>query len=231
MNTRTTWPRRRTAIRTFCLLPSALCLLCCLSGCSLLAVIGAKTLPTPTIQPKYINFPGQTVAVMVWADAGLQIDYPSLQLDVGTAVQNRLQASVKAKKPPKELRGVTFPYPAASVVRYQEDHPEIEGLPIAEVAPKLGVSRVIYFEIERFQTRADAAVDLYRGSMAANVKVVEVKDGKSTIAFEELVTAVFPKKVPAEGMPGIGDAKIYAGLVGTFAQEVANRFVPYKEEE
>ena len=77
-----------------------------------------------------------------------------------------------------EVKGaVTSPYPRVAV-RFQQDHPELEQSPIVSVWPRLGVQRLIYVEVENFQTRSDQAVELFRGSATVSVKLVEV-DGNN----------------------------------------------------
>ena len=44
-------------------------------------------------------------------------------------------------------------------------------MPIENIAPRLGVSRLIYIEVEDFSTRAAASISLFRGSMMATVRV------------------------------------------------------------
>jgi hypothetical protein len=147
-------------------------------------------------------------------------------------LQTKLQQAVQAKT--KELVGVTFPVPPASVVRFQQNHPEIEATPPAEVAAKLGASRVIYVEIENLQTRSDASVELYRGSASATVKVIEVPQGatKGTIGYEEArISAVFPPHAREEGKPDGNDFTYYRGTVDALTTELAKRFVPYEEEQ
>jgi hypothetical protein len=120
-------------------------------------------------------------------------------------------------------------------VRFQENHPEYEALPLVEVAPKLGgATRVIYVEVENLQTRSNASVELYRGSGTANVKVIEVPpDGSpATIVYEESgVTASFPPKAREEGTPNGNDRIIYQGLVDALSSEVAKRFVPHTADQ
>jgi hypothetical protein len=231
-------PRSRSILHP---LSSIVVLLACASllpvlhGCAALGVLAYKIAPAETIKPQYTNLQNQTVGVMVWADRGIRIDFPTLQLDLANAIQTKLQA-VQADKDQKKnalaLTGTTFPYPAASFVRYQKDHPEIEAMPIDQIAPRLGVSRLIYVEIQSFATRSDLSVDLYRGQAKAIVKVFEIQDGKATSAHEwGGVEASYPPKSPPEGQPGIGDARTYAGTVDAFGTEIAHLFVPYQVEE
>ena len=127
-----------------------LCLLCLApavglvaSGCALLGVVGNGLLPDPTIAARYKGLARQKVAVMVWTDHALSIDWPTLQLDLGRGITSRLQDLAHNKDHPAELNGTKF-VSAESVVRYQHDHPEAEAEAIADVAPRLGVGRIIY---------------------------------------------------------------------------------------
>jgi hypothetical protein len=200
--------------------------LMCLSSCIILGVAASK-MPPPTVLPKYTNLAGQSVGVMVWADKAVLIDWPSIRLDLASALQKRLQTSKD-----KELKGATFPVQPASIIRWQQDHPEHDGSPVQMIAPRLGVSRLIYIELENFATRSDLAVDLFRGSATATVKVVEIQDDKADIAYnEQNVTAAFPPKAPREGVPNAGDYKIYNGTIDAVANEIGKIFLRYEQED
>src|SRR5688572_17593639 len=204
---------------TFLLLP------CLLSGCAVFG-IAAQALPAPTVKPVYTGFRDQTVGVMVWADRGMRVDNPPLPIDVANSLQVKL-----VKSEAKELKGATFPVKPASIVKYQQDYPEIEAEPITDVAPRLGVARLIYIEVEDFSTRSPGAVELFRGSAEVSLRVVEVKDGVGKVVYEENgITATFPEKVPAEGIPNASDRKIYMGTVDTLTGILARKFVSYAEE-
>jgi hypothetical protein len=206
-----------------CLLPLVVLMLLP-AGCALFG-LAASAMPEADVPARYAGLKGHSVAVIVWSDRGLQIDYPGMRLDVATAVQAKLQQAVKARK--GEVQGAHFPYPAASVVRFQEDHPETADQAIVDVAPRLKADRVIYVELQNLQTRADDAVDLYRGTALASVKVIAVDPatGKGKAVYEESdISASFPPKAPPEGYPGIGDAKIYRGTVDRLTTLIAVRF-------
>lgn len=206
-----------------------------LAGCSILGVAAYKLAPPQTVNPKYTNLAGQSVGIMVWADRGIRIDWPSLSLDLANTIQNQLTSAQAEKNNQKNLKyvlhGTTFPFPAASFVRYQQDHPEIEAMPIAEVAPRLGVSRLIYVELQSFATRSYSSVDLFRGQAKADVKVFEIKDGKATMAQEwPDVEASYPPDATPEGESNLGDARTYIGTVNEFGTNIAHLFIPYQVE-
>jgi hypothetical protein len=108
------------------LAPAGYCLLMLLTllpaGCAAMGVL-ANAMPEPDVAARYTGLAGHTVAVMVWADRGMLIDYPSMRLDVASGIQSKIQEAQHAKK--KELTNTRFPFAPASVVRFQEDHPEI----------------------------------------------------------------------------------------------------------
>jgi hypothetical protein len=222
--------RRRMSL--LFLLATGFWLLASSSGCQLIG-IGAQALPPPTIVPMYKGFAGQSVGVMVWADRGMRIEWEFLQLDLANVIQTNLTQAANSKSKVKEFKGATFPVLPRSIIRFQKDHPEIDGQPIEEVAPRLGVSRLIYVEVEEFSTRPDGGVELFRGDASATLRVVEIaRDGTAKVVYEENdVRASYPRGAPKEGRPTIGDVRTYQGLVETLGIEIAKRFVPHAEEE
>jgi hypothetical protein len=220
------------------LLPFTLLLLpCLLASCQIIGVV-SQALPPPTVVPTYKGLAGHSVGVMVWADRGQRIEWEFIQLDLANSIQSNLvDAAALNKKGKKaevpELVGTTFPIAPRSIVRFQQDNPDTEGQPINEVAGRLGVSRLIYVELEEFSTRPDGGVELFRGDAKATIRIVEIgADGKAKIAYEENeVTATFPPKSPKEGRPTIGDYRTYVGLIKDLGAQVAKRFISHPEDE
>ena len=208
----------------------SLALLCVCPGCGQIAGNIAKAWPASEIPASYKRLKGQRVAVMVWTDPAIRTDWPRLQFDITSAVLEKLGEARTAKTP--EFDGTTFPIQAPAMIRYQEDHPEIEAEPVSDVATRLGVSRLIYVEISGFQTRSDLSVDLYRGSASGSVKVIEITGSKSKIGYEEdNLKCIFPRKSTEEGLPASNDGKIYAGTVDEMTSEISIRFVPHPAPE
>src|SRR5438045_3725794 len=172
---------RRAAVFSILYLLSSI-LLFPLCGCNVVGA-AANALPPPIITPQYKGLAGQSVGVLVWADRGIHIDWPSLPLDTAGAIQNQLQAKQKDKL--KELRDTQFPVKPASIIRYMRDHPELENTDITQVAPRFGVSRLIYVEVNDFSTRAAASLELFRGSMGGSMKVIEIQNGQAKVVYEE----------------------------------------------
>jgi len=190
----------------------------------LIATLGGCGGQFDRVPARYPGLQGQSVGVMVWANRPVRIDFPNVQLDVAAGVQSKLQQAINLP----EMRGATFPVRPQSIIRYQQDYPQIEAMPIAEVAPKLGVQRLIYIEVQDLRTRSQMSINLYRGYMMGSVKVIEVAEGVGRIAYEETsIVATFPQHAPPEGIPNADDARIYRGTVDAFTSEVAMRFVSH----
>jgi hypothetical protein len=211
---------------------TALCLLALLcplgaGGCAV-AGLAAHAMPRFT-EAAYGGLAGQTVAVMVDVDDAILIDWPDLRLDVAAGVQDKLAQAQMAGS--KELEKTQFPFPPASVVRFQREHPEIHAQPLTRIAPRLGgITRLIYVEMEDFQTHPAGSLDLFRGSASARIRVVEVADGRAKVAYEDVLKALFPVRAPEEGIPGADEYAIYRGTVNEFTSQIAKRFITHESE-
>jgi hypothetical protein len=193
-----------------------------IAGCNVIGV-AANAMPEGNVPARYGDLRSHSVAVLVWVPRGLEVDYPALRLELTSGIQGRLQRAQAAG--PGELKSATFPHTPASLVRFQEDHPELARTPIVNVAPRLGVQRLIYIELENFQTRSDQSVELYRGSATALLRLVEVEAGKAKVAYEESGLAVtFPPGARTEGVPNAGDARISRGTIDLLSTVIAQRF-------
>lgn len=200
-------------------------LMATLAGCQLVGAVG-MAIPV-TVDAEYTGLKGQKVAVMCWVDRGIRIDYPDLQLDTATFIQTQLTSH----KDDSDLKGSTWPWEPRSVVRFQREHPELEGRPINEYAQRIsGVTRLIYIEVDQFSTRGDETVQLKRGRMLGRVKVLEIADGKAKIAYEKQnVEVAFPPDRP-EGVLDLPDSQIYGQTVKLFGTAVAQLFYSYEVE-
>lgn len=202
-----------------------LSLLLSLQGCALLGV-AANAIPQNT-QAKYSGLEGKSVGIIVWADRGILIDWGALQIDLANSVQAKLIASEA-----EEMKAVSWPYPPASYVRYMRDHPQMSSQPISDIAPRLGVQRLIYIEVHEFRTRSQLTVELFRGEANASLQIVEVDAaGAGKVAFsEDDLHVVFPRSSPVEGEFGLGDGRVYTGTVDALANEIAKQLVTHASD-
>ncbi len=193
----------------------------------------AQAIPRP-VDAAYKGLAGQQTIVLVWADRGVRLDNPLLQEDVAAAVQDKL-INVQRDESPDALKGTTFPVSTATVIKYEDDHPETEFESAVDQAAKFNGSRVIYVEVTDFATHSEASLELFRGSMSGRLSVVETKDdghGKVTakVAYDGgPVQIVFPKDSPKDGLPNRRESEVAEKTINAFAEDVAKRF--YKHDE
>jgi hypothetical protein len=205
-------------------------MLAAVSGCAILGYVASSA--PQKVKAQYAGLKGQSVAVMVWVDDGLFMDWGTrLQTDLAGAIQGRLTKASAANKL-DEVKGITWPHAPAAIAVYQmENKHAIETMDIRDVAPRIqGITRLIYVEVEEFATRSYQAVELYRGAASASVKVVDIAaDRSASIAYQESgIRVVFPPKTPPEGIPNADPYQIYLGTVASLAVEVANRFMEHE---
>ncbi|HUB26974.1 MAG TPA: hypothetical protein VL992_16225 [Tepidisphaeraceae bacterium] len=203
-----------------------LCLPLVLSGCDAIGYVASLAAGTELVAANYGGLKGQRCGIMVWADQGVIDDYGAIQLDVARGVEQKLQEATKANI--DDAKGLTW-IPPEQILQYQENHPECRTEAIEDVAVRLGVTRLIYIEVEQFQTHPNDSPDLSRGTMTATVEVVEVANGVGKVAFSERgVTVVSPDNCPPEGLPNLDDGAVYQGTMEAFTSAVGERFVPHE---
>src|SRR5688572_7933423 len=175
----------------------------------------------------YTGLSNQKVATMVWADWVIRTEYNRIQFDLAEAVQRQLEQrsrpTEKEEKP--EFENVEF-VPVGSVVRYQREHPETQNLTIQQVAPRLGATRVIYIELEQYQTQSPQSVMLLKGTATASLRVVEVTAGQAKVAFEDRdIEVIYPANAPEGVVPSdkVNLRTVYDGTVKELAAKIVKR--------
>jgi hypothetical protein len=114
-----------------------------------------------------------------------------------------------------------------------DNHPELGAETIEVIAAQLPtLTRLIYVDVDDFSTQPQQTIDLYRGHMKAKVQVVEIKNGKATVAFtSDTIEVVDPPGTPAEGTTISDQDKLYSQTVDDFTTEAAKLFVPHPAED
>ena len=200
-----------------------------LTGCGGTSQLSSQTdIPTP--ERTYADLKGRKCAVMVFADWRTRTEYNQIQIDTARLLTGKLEQRLKAAKDEKKSdSGVTTEFlNPASVVRYQREHPEVAGLPIVEVAPRLGgISRLVYVEFEDFAAQSPEAIMILKGEAKATLRIIEVENGKAKIAFEEAgIIAHFPPDAPEGVVPSdkFNVRTIYEGTLDRLTDILAVRF-------
>jgi hypothetical protein len=195
--------------------------------------------PPADIAPAYKGLANQTVGVMVWVDRGVRVDYPNLQADIARDLTTKLNQATKPRDPKdkaqSEVANIRYLDPMA-IVRFQADHPELEGTPSKDVAVRLGVTRVIYLEVYSFETRPNESIDLFKGTLLSKMEVLEVSPptapGAAKVAkiayTDGDMRSVYPPKRP-EGVGGtdVNAEYIYRKTVDQYTTDVALTFITH----
>jgi hypothetical protein len=220
--------RRGRILRSALILLMPLMTLMCV-GCDSVGVVASKIVGDETIAPVYAGFKGQRVAIIVWADEGLTVDHPSICADVAGSLEGKLQQGVDAKV--DELKGTTF-LDRQRVLRFQEAHPEFQSDSAEEIALKLPATRLIYVEVQSLSLHPNESVDLSRGNVVADVKVIEIAGGKAKSAYDnDNVSCVYPPNSPPEGLPNLSDQEVYKKSVDALTTELGKLFITHPAEE
>lgn len=200
-----------------------------LAGCGGTSQLNSATdIPTP--ERTYNDLKGRKCAVMVFADWRTRTEYNQIQIDTARLLTTKLERRLKAAKDDKksETGGTTEFLNPASVVRYQREHPEIAGLPIIDVAPRLGgISRLVYVEYEDFAAQSPDAIMILKGQAKATLRVIEVENGVAKIAFEDAgLIAHFPPDAPEGVVPSdqYNVRTIYEGTLDRLTDILLARF-------
>jgi hypothetical protein len=198
-------------------------------GCEWIGWAADPLSPKTTVEAAYKGLPDQKCAVMVWVDGRILSDYRLLQLDTSKGIATKIKEATAAQV--KEVQNITWVEPE-QVVQFQQEHPELELQSAESIAPLLGVTRLIYVEVENFTIHPNDSPDLWRGDMSATLEVIEVANGKGKVVYTEHgIENIFPEKCPVEGMPDQNDDTVYHNTIDGFTTEIVKRFIPYQAED
>lgn len=191
-----------------------LSLLATATGCRLLAapILMWGQEPTKEVPAEFPYLQGKKVCLAVWADSETLFEYPWVQLEVSEHV-------AKAIKPNVERVSFT---PNRNVVELQQREVDWERTDPAVLGKRFGAERVLMIELTQYTTREPESPHLYRGRIAANVKVYDTGYPRSAPVFKTSVETVYPPE--SVGQWGTDDRAIRKATMEAFAAELAGKF-------
>ena len=199
------------------------------AGCNAVGAI-ANAVPEPMVAAAYGGLKNQHVAIMVWADRATTSDHPTIEADIAKTLSGNLQEAADAGC--GDVKNIQW-IGVDRILRFQEDHPEMETDAAEDVALRLPVpaTRLIYIEVAAFSLHSDEAVDLTRGSATINIKVIEIAAGKATVAYQEdNINVIYPSDAPPEGLPGLDEDHVYHETIKAVGDEIGKRFVSHESD-
>jgi hypothetical protein len=222
------WQRDWVVARVLSILVSLALVTC--AGCQLAGVAATTLQGEQDIAPAYSGLKGQRVAIMVWADEGVAMDHPGICADVANGLRAKLQECIDRKL--SDLKNTTF-LSTAQVLRFQDAHPEIQADSAEQIALRFpAATRLLYVEVESLSLHPNDSPDLSRGQVMADVRAVEVANGRAKLAYQcDSVGGVYPKQAPPEGIPGLSDELVYHNSIDSLTSELAKLFITHPADE
>lgn len=192
--------------------------LCLTLGCQLIAapIMLWGQEPTRPVPAEYPYLPGKTVAIAVWADSETSLTFPHVQLEIAEHLTQALREHVERL----EFVG------NRDIVRYQRRNLDWDREDPATLGAQLGADRFIVIELTQYTTREPESPQLYRGRIAANVKVYDTEYPRTQPAYKTPIEAVYPPD--SAGKWGTSDSEIRKAAMEAFAEEFTNRFYERK---
>jgi len=137
------------------------------AGCQLPLAILEKMFPTEKV-PATFGLPADHTILVFTDDLENPVAYPP--------VKRKLTEEINKVLVDKKLAKDVVPYNKLIDLRTAE--PDFNRLAVASVGRRLGATLVIYVNIKRFSLKDTPIEALWRGRFSANVRVVDVKEGR-----------------------------------------------------
>lgn len=193
-------------------------------GCdaiNFIAYVFAPSAPTKTVEAEFDGLKDQTVAVVVFADPEIQLDYNMAQLELTDAIGAQLKRCVS---------NVTV-VDARRVLRYQAENPGWDVMPPEKLCDVFKSGYVMLISLLDFSTREPGSIHLARGRITAEVSIYKAGqsscDGENPVWRTGPITTVFPTESPL-GIPTRDEWTLRIRTERIFADKLVRKF--YKHE-
>ncbi len=185
-----------------------------LCGCQALAIpwLMWANEPTKLEEAEYPYLSDKTTAIVVWADMDTRFEYPYIQLEIAEHIRAQLEANVKGAKI----------IPGRTVFETQQRDADWERAHPAELGRRFGADRVMMVEVARFSIREPDTPHLYRGRIAAAIKIYDGSDTGAAPTYKASVDSAYPPD--SVGKYGTEEKAVRLATYQAFAADVAAKF-------
>jgi len=191
---------------------------CEVAGVAAYAVAGGP--PKINVPAEYKGLDGQSVAVLVDADLSILFGHPLAQLEVCQRVTDEIAAHVPGVKV----------LDAKQVVDFQQRNIYWNTKLPAELARRLGVTRIVLVDLIEYRLHEPGNVHLWKGQVSANVGVIEANSATpNDKAYSTLVSAQYPPDRSADILDS-DERTIRLALLDLFARGVVGKFYDHQVE-
>ncbi len=191
-----------------------------LSGCEVfkaLVVLWGKE-PTREVKAEYPYLAGKKVAVVVWAEMDTLFEYPFVQYEIAKHAEYILG---------QQVADISF-VPSKRVIALMERERDWDRKHPSWFGRTFDADRVLMIELTQYTTREPDSPHLYRGRIAANVKVYDSAYPDAAPAYRTEVETAYPPD--STGEFGMSDGAIRKATMEAFATDLAKPFYDRREK-
>lgn len=211
---------RPSLVKVF--LPILILLAGTVGGCKqmgALAYLFSPENPTRSVDAEYKELANANVAVVVYVSQATQVDHPLARHGVASVIGAELR---------KNLTQIQSVDPR-KVMKFQDETPNWEILPKADLARKLGAEFVLYVVLAEYSTVEPASINLYRGRISAQVSLYKANLGEkeSRVWGKGDFNVLYPPNT-AVGVMTSDDEDVAYQTQRILADEIAKKFYKHK---
>lgn len=180
------------------------------TGCRILALMFDE--PTKPVPAEYPYLADKKVCILVRAPEETVFEHPHVLWEIADHVRLALEANVPGVK-------VVDP---RKITDLQRREPDWDLRDPALIGRQFEAERVLEVDLTQYTTREPESPHLYRGHIAAAVRVYNTEYTNAQAAYRGDVQTVYPPDGP--GQWGTTDREIRRATMETFALDVAGKF-------
>ncbi|HDZ20796.1 MAG TPA: hypothetical protein ENH80_09815 [Phycisphaerae bacterium] len=160
-----------------------------------------------------------TVAVIVYADAGVQYEYPQATLSLSSVVAAVLRKNIEGAQTIDPIR----------IRRYQHENFDWNSMDKASLGELFGADYVLFIALRQYTTKEPGSLNIYRGRINAEASIFNVHrpDGTPAEWTETYLEVTFPPDA-ATGVVAANDEPIRYYTEKAFANLLIRRFYEHE---
>lgn len=184
------------------------------SGCRLFAVpwLMWGEEPMRDVPAEYPYLAGKRFCVIVWTDSFTQMEFPHVQLEMTSFITDAIEKNVAR----------TVPTPPRTVLEMQRNDRGWDRTPPVELGKSLRADRAILVDVTQYSMREPESTHLYRGRIAANIRVYDTGYPDAEPVLKTTVETVYPPD--SHGEWGSDEAAVRRAAMSAFADDVSGLF-------
>ncbi|MBN1845898.1 MAG: hypothetical protein JW810_09460 [Sedimentisphaerales bacterium] len=170
------------------------------------------------VKAEYTALADTRVAIVVAGLPAIEFEYPYARTDLALAAASVIRSKVD---------NVQFVEPE-TVEQFQRENLDWIGMPMADIARRFDVQRILYLELMQFATLEPESVNLVRGRIWTQASVYETDSDRPNLpAYETEIQVVYPEQAPLPMSDSTRQA-VRQQMVLMYADELAKRFYDHK---